>query len=55
MKFSPNLESDYQADLAPEKIRVIQAIQAGVTDYLVEPFTPETLREKLNKHIAVTA
>ncbi len=37
-----------------EKSRVVQAIQAGVTDYLVKPFTAETIREKLNKHIAVT-
>jgi two-component system, chemotaxis family, chemotaxis protein CheY len=37
-----------------EKRRVIEAIQAGVTDYLVKPFTAETLREKLDKHIAVT-
>jgi two-component system, chemotaxis family, chemotaxis protein CheY len=37
-----------------EKGRVIQAIQAGVTDYLIKPFTAETLREKLDKHIAVT-
>ncbi len=33
-----------------EKTRVLQAIQAGVTDYLVKPFTPDTLREKLEKH-----
>ncbi len=33
-----------------EKGRVVQAIQAGVSDYLVKPFTPETLREKLEKH-----
>ena len=33
-----------------EKGRVMQAIQAGVTDYLVKPFTADTLREKLNKH-----
>lgn len=33
-----------------EKSRVLQAIQAGVTDYLVKPFTADTLREKLQKH-----
>jgi len=33
-----------------EKTRVLEAIQAGVTDYLVKPFTPDTLREKLEKH-----
>jgi two-component system, chemotaxis family, chemotaxis protein CheY len=38
-----------------EKGRVLQAIQAGVSDYLVKPFTPETLREKLDKHITAMA
>ncbi len=33
-----------------EKSRVVQAISAGVTDYLVKPFTADTLREKLKKH-----
>jgi len=33
-----------------EKQRVLQAIQAGVSDYLVKPFTADTLREKLEKH-----
>lgn len=33
-----------------EKTRVVQAIQAGVSDYLVKPFTADTLREKLEKH-----
>lgn len=33
-----------------EKSRVIRAIEAGVTDYLVKPFTADTLREKLSKH-----
>jgi two-component system chemotaxis response regulator CheY len=33
-----------------EKARVLEAIQAGVSDYLVKPFTAETLREKLEKH-----
>ena len=33
-----------------EKGRVLQAIQAGVSDYLVKPFTADTLREKLLKH-----
>ena len=32
-----------------EKSRVVEAIQAGVTDYLVKPFTAETLREKIEK------
>lgn len=33
-----------------EKGRVLQAIQAGVSDYIVKPFTPDTLRQKLEKH-----
>jgi len=33
-----------------EKDRVVQAIQAGVSDYLVKPFNADTLREKLEKH-----
>jgi len=33
-----------------EKSRVMQAIEAGVSDYLVKPFTAETLKEKLVKH-----
>ena len=32
-----------------EKSRVLEAIQAGVSDYLVKPFTADTLREKLEK------
>ncbi len=33
-----------------EKDRVVQAIKAGVSDYLVKPFSADTLREKLEKH-----
>ncbi len=33
-----------------EEARTQQAIQSGVSDYLVKPFTAETLREKLKKH-----
>mgnify|MGYP000089839170 FL=1 len=33
-----------------EKSQVLKAIQAGVSDYLVKPFTADTLREKLEKH-----
>ena len=32
-----------------EKTRVMEAIQAGVSDYLVKPFSAETLRDKLDK------
>jgi len=33
-----------------EKSRVLEAIQAGVSDYLVKPFNADQLREKLEKH-----
>ena len=33
-----------------EKSRVLEAIQAGVSDYLAKPFEAETLREKLDKY-----
>jgi two-component system chemotaxis response regulator CheY len=32
-----------------EKSRVLEAIQAGVSDYLVKPFTTEVLRKKLER------
>lgn len=32
-----------------EKTRVLEAIQAGVSDYLVKPFTADMLRQKLEK------
>ncbi len=32
-----------------EKSRVLEAIQNGVSDYLVKPFTADVLREKLEK------
>jgi len=35
-----------------EKTRVIEAIQAGVNNYVVKPFTPEALSEKVNETIA---
>ncbi len=38
-----------------EKGRVLQAIQAGVSDYLVKPFEADSLREKLEKHLGQTA
>ena len=33
-----------------EKSRVMEAIQCGVSDYLIKPFTGESLRQKLEKH-----
>jgi len=30
-----------------EKTRILEAIQSGATNYIVKPFTPDVLREKL--------
>ena len=38
-----------------ERARVVTAIQAGVSDYLVKPFTPDGLKEKLEKWVTVDA
>lgn len=38
-----------------ERARVVSAIQAGVSDYLVKPFTPEGLKEKLEKWVTENA
>jgi two-component system, chemotaxis family, chemotaxis protein CheY len=35
-----------------EKAKVMEAIQAGITDFLVKPFTQEALQEKLQKFCA---
>jgi len=35
-----------------ERGRVLTAIEAGVSDYLVKPFTPDGLREKLEKWVS---
>jgi two-component system chemotaxis response regulator CheY len=37
-----------------EKERVIEAIQAGITDYLIKPFDTEALLAKLGKFIELT-
>jgi two-component system chemotaxis response regulator CheY len=37
-----------------ERARVVLAIQAGVSDYLVKPFTPDDLKAKLQKWVAVS-
>lgn len=34
-----------------ERARVVMAIQAGVSDYLVKPFTPDALKEKLERWV----
>ena len=35
-----------------EKSRVVQALKAGVNNYVVKPFTAETLAEKINQTMA---
>ncbi|RZB35769.1 MAG: two-component system, chemotaxis family, chemotaxis protein CheY [Desulfobacteraceae bacterium Eth-SRB2] len=32
-----------------QKDNILEAVKAGVNSYIVKPFTPETVREKLNK------
>jgi len=34
-----------------EKSRVIEAIRAGVNNYMVKPFTPEALTQRINEVI----
>ena len=36
-----------------DRARVVAAIQAGCSDYLVKPFTPDSLKEKLEKWVTV--
>lgn len=38
-----------------ERARVVLAIQSGVSDYLVKPFTPDGLKEKLEKWVGIQA
>jgi two-component system, chemotaxis family, chemotaxis protein CheY len=38
-----------------EKSRVLDAIRAGVTNYIVKPFTPESLMEKVNQTLSKVA
>jgi len=33
-------------------VDVIDALKAGVTDYVVKPFSPDTLKEKVNQLLA---
>ncbi len=42
----------YMITTESEKNRVLEAIQAGVNDYLVKPFTQKALQQKLDKHCA---
>ena len=32
-----------------QKNNVVQAVQAGVNNYMIKPFTPDTLKEKIRK------
>jgi two-component system chemotaxis response regulator CheY len=34
-----------------EKSRVIEAVQSGCNDYLVKPFTPDALGQRIKKHV----
>jgi len=36
-----------------EKRRVVKAIEAGVSDYLMKPFTPAQLKSKLEKWVSL--
>lgn len=38
-----------------EKDQIVEAIKAGVSEYVVKPFTPQTLKEKLDAVSAKTA
>lgn len=38
-----------------ERARVVTAIQAGVSDYLVKPFTPDSLKGKLERWVTTNA
>jgi two-component system, chemotaxis family, chemotaxis protein CheY len=35
-----------------EKVRVIEAIKAGVNNYVVKPFTPDLLSQRINETLA---
>ena len=35
-----------------EKSRVVEAIRAGVNNYVVKPFTPELLQQRINETLA---
>lgn len=38
-----------------DRPRVVEAIKAGVTDYIVKPFTPEGIGEKVRRALAKAA
>ncbi len=36
-----------------ERSRVLEALDVGVSDFLIKPFTAETLKSKLEKHLDI--
>ena len=36
----------------PNKNHIVEAVQAGVSDFLVKPFSPETLGEKIKRFLS---
>jgi len=38
-----------------EKSRVIEAIKAGVNNYVIKPFTPDLLSQRINETLAKKA
>jgi two-component system chemotaxis response regulator CheY len=37
-----------------EKTRVVEAIKAGVNNYVVKPFTPDVLSQRINETLSRT-
>jgi two-component system, chemotaxis family, chemotaxis protein CheY len=35
-----------------EKVRIIEAVKAGVSNYVIKPFTPDALMERVNTTLA---
>ena len=48
-------QRDERAGPEAKKENILEAIQAGVSNYIVKPFTPQTLKEKLMKIDAMYA
>ena len=46
-----NISTIMMVTTEAEKHRVIEALQSGVNDYLVKPFAPDMLIEKIQKHV----
>ena len=36
----------------PNKTHIVEAVQAGVSDFIIKPFSPETLGEKIRKFVS---